>query len=245
MVLKTGGVRIATVAPTLLRAWVDPRLAAATHDRIESALRGLGVANPALEAEQLTPIDILDDVIADLGSPYPLVNSLAMMELGRLGPSPRAVAVFTEALRAGRSPGAAALELGQFGEVARPAVPALVSYLADEMVGPNAIMAVSRIGHRDPSAVAELRRIVMAARSRHRGLAASALGQLAATEAVSDIAAALSDDRTHTRILAVGALAKIGPAARDAVPALVALLAGEDDQVRAPSSLICERAPRR
>ena len=235
-VLQAGGARMAAAAPTLLRAWADPRIGAATHGRIESVLRMLGMVEPAREAVQLEPIDILDDIIADTRSPYPLVNSLGMMELGRLGPSPRAVTVLIEALRAGRSPGAAALELGQFGEAARPAVPALVRYLADDQAGPNAIIAVGRIGDPEGVAVAELRRIVAAAGSRHRGLAASALGELDAAEAVGDIASALDDDRTHTRILAARALGRIGPAASDAVPALAALLEDDDDQVRAPAA---------
>ena len=196
-VLHAGGARTAAAASTLLRAWADPRISAATHDRIDSVLRALGTTQPEREAIQLAPVDILDDVIADTRSPYPLVSSLAMMELGRLGPSSRAVAVLTEALRAGRNPGAAALELGQFGEVARPALPALVPYLADDEAGPNAIIAVGRIGDPDRLAVAELRRIVSAAGSRHRGLAASALGELEAAEAVADLASALGDDRTY------------------------------------------------
>ena len=235
-VLRAGGARTAAAASTLLRAWADPRISAATHDRIDSVLRALGTTQPEREAIQLAPVDILDDVIADTRSPYPLVSSLAMMELGRLGPSSRAVAVLTEALGAGRNPGAAALELGQFGEVARPALPALVPYLSDDETGPNAIIAVGRIGDPDRLAVAELRRIVSAAGSRHRGLAASALGELEAAEAVTDLASALGDDRTYTRILAARALGDIGPGAADAVPALAALLEDDDDQVRASAA---------
>jgi HEAT repeat protein len=235
-VLHAGGARTAAAAPTLLRAWADPRLGAATHDRIDSVLRALGTTQPALEAAQLAPIDILDEIIADTRSPYPLVNSLSMMELGRLGPSPRAVAVLTEALRSGRNPGAAALELGQFGEAARPALPALVQYLDDDENRPNAIIAISRIGDPDGLAVPELRRIVARAGSRHRGLAASALGELEAAEAVADIASALGDNRTHTRILAARALGEIGPRAAEAVPVLAALLEDDDDQVRAPAA---------
>ena len=235
-VIQAGGARMAAAVPTLLRAWVDPRIGVATHDRIESVLQALGTAEPSLEAQQLAPIEILDDVIADTRSSYPLVSSLGMMELGRLGPSPRAVTVLIEALQAGRSPGAAALELGQFGEVARPALPALVGYLSDDEAGSNAIIAVGRIGDPDGLAAAELRRIVAAEASRYRGLAASALGELHASEAVTDIASALADDRTQTRILAARALGEIGSAAGDAVPALAALLEDDDGQVRAPAA---------
>lgn len=224
--------RMTTAAPTLLRAWADPRLGAALRGRIASTLAALGTVDPAAEAARLTPPELIDDIIADTRSPYPLVNSLAMMELGRIGPSDRTVAAFTEALSAGRNPGAAALELGQFGEAARSALPALVPYLADDVAGPNAIIAVGRIGDPEGLAVAELRRIVATPRSRHRGLAASALGELNAAEAVADIASALDDDRKQTRILAARALGEIGPAAADAVPNLAAVLANDDDQVR-------------
>ena len=232
-VISTGGSSMAAAAPTLLRAWADPRLCTALRRRIEAALVALGTLDVAAEAGRLPPSELIDDIIADTRSAYPLVNSLAMMELGRIGPSERIVATLIEALIDGSNP-AAALELGQFGAPARPAMRALVPYLTDDTAGPNAIIAVGRIGDPDGVAVTELRRFAAAPTSRHRGLAVAALGELNAAEAVPDIVVALGDRRKDTRILAARALGDIGADA--AVPELAALLDDADAQVRAAAA---------
>ena len=231
-ILEAGGMRMAAAIPTLLRAWSDPRISVALRQRVGSILLGMGVEEPTAAASRLAPVEMVDDIVVDTRSLNPLVSSLAMMELGRLGASPRAIAVFTEALHEGRNPGAAALELGQFGAAAVSAVSALVPYLDDDSAGPNAAMAVGRIGDPDGLAVEELRRIVARPASRHRGLAAAALGTLAAPEAVPELVTALHDGRTQTRVLAARALGTIGPDASEAVTDLAVLLADPDDQVR-------------
>jgi len=227
--LQSLGPRAASAQPTLLRAYRDPRLGSALRDKIAAALRATGVSDveaAAQAAAQTPPPDILAEVIAETRSEDSLVSSLAMGELGRLGPSEPAIDALIAALREGRNPGDAARILGDFGERAERALPELARYFDDDGAGANAIQAAGRIGVRDPDTVAALRRVLATPDHRHRGMAARAVGALRATEAVAELRQALSDGGKYDRILAANALGDLGP---DAAPALEALAAGVGD----------------
>jgi len=230
------GANAEEAVPTLLAAYNDPRLGPALHDELAAALKAAGVADVAAAAAEAKgregDSDLIGAVIADTRSPYDLVNSLAMGELARLGPSRRSIDALIEALGEGRSPGAAALALGDFGPEAEPALPALLPYLDDEVAGPNAIQAVGKIGQRDAAAVAALRDVLRNPNSPTRGLAAKALGELGAAEAVPDLADALRDPRKYERILVANALGTFGAEAEDAVGPLTELLQEPDGDLR-------------
>lgn len=232
--LRALGPNGADAVPTLLAAYRDPRLGAALRQDLADALAAAGVRDPAgaVAADEVEAPDRVAAVIADTRSPYDLVSSLAMGELARLGPSERSRDALIEALAAGRSPGAAAAALGDFGPEAAAALPALVPYLDDETAGANAIQAVAKIGARDAAAVSALRRILRDATGPTRGLAAQALGALGAEEALPDMIDALRDRRKYERILVATALGGFGAAAENAVDPLTDWLAEPDADLR-------------
>lgn len=234
--LRALGPDAAEAVPTLVAAYNDPRLAPALHDALATALRAAGVADVAAAAAEAKARagepDLIGAVIADTRSPYDLVNSLAIGELARLGPSRRSVEALVEALAAGRSPGAAAAALGDFGPAAAAALPALLPYFDDAAAGPNAIQAAGKIGQADPAAVVALRRIVSDAQSPTRGLAAKTLADLGAAEAIPDLIGVLGDPRKYERILAANALGAFGAEAEAAVGPLTGLLQAPDGDLR-------------
>ncbi len=234
--LSALGPRSAPALPTLLRAYSDPRLGTALHDTIGNAIRTAGVSDvegaAAQAAAQRGVPDILSEVIAETRHPEPFVRSLAMTELGRLGASEPAIEAMISALREGRNPGDAARALGDFGKPAARALPDIARYFDDERSGPNAIQAAGKIGVKDPAIVAGLRRVLATPGHRHRGQAASALGRLAASEALPELQQALDDGGKYDRILSAKALGRLGPAAAPAVDALAATLNQPDLDLR-------------
>jgi len=234
--LRALGSNAADAVPTLLSAYDDSRLGPALREELAVALKEAGVADVAAAAEHakvsVGEPDLIGAVIADTRSPHELVNQMAMGELARLGSSPRSVDALIEALRAGRSPGAAAAALGDFGQEAAVALPALLPFLDDETVGPNAIQAVARIGRGDPAIVSALRRILRDRNSSTRGSAAKALGALGAAEAIPDLIGVLSDPRKWQTILVANALGTFGAEAKEAVGALAELLNDPDVDIR-------------
>jgi HEAT repeat protein len=124
---------------------------------------------------------------------------------------------------------AAAGALGELGEAGRPAVPVLFEALGDpsEWVRHAAAEALSRqklTPHDVPALVAALR----SDDTYVRAFAAWRLGNFReeGREAVPALAATLEQPQTHVAVSA--ALARIGPAATEAVPALVSELARPD-----------------
>jgi len=230
------GPRSASTLPTLLRAYSDPRLGSALHNRIGEAIRAAGVRdveNAARKAAAKRGVpDILNEVIAETRRGDPFVRSLGMIELGRMGPSKPAIDAMISALRDGRNPGDAARVLGNFGKTAEPALPALLRYFDDEVAGPNAIQAVGKIGVKNPAIVAELRRVLRTLGHRHRGQAANTLGRLKAASALPELQEALADGRKYVRILSAKALGQLGPDAAAAVESLAATLDGPDIDLR-------------
>lgn len=233
--LQSLGPRAASAQATLLRAYGDPRLSSGLRDRIAEALRATGLSDvdaAARAAAQTPPPDILAEVIAETHSEDSLVSSLAMGELGRLGPSEPAIDALIAALREGRSPGDAARILGNFGGRAERALPELTRYFDDEGAGANAIQAAGKIGVSDHDAVAALRRVLATPGHRHRAMAASALGALHAVEALPELQQALGDGGKYDRILAAKALGDLGSDAAPAVEALSARLEDPDLDLR-------------
>ncbi|NKB54371.1 MAG: hypothetical protein GKR97_19550 [Rhizobiaceae bacterium] len=223
------------VLPTLVRAYLDPRLGASAKTNLAKAIFELGMTQAQLDAAAAKPavdFDPFEDLLADVANPDDFINALAMLELGKLGPSQRAVAALIEALVEKRSPGSAANALGKFGNKASRAVPYLVRYLSDRRVGANAMQAIARIGTNDVIVINELRRIVRIEDAVHRGMAVSTLGKLGVLEALPDLQSALTDKRKYTQILAAQAIAQFTKQAAPAVGDLGKLLEHPDEDVR-------------
>ncbi len=233
--LRALGARAASALPTLLRAYNDPRLGTGLHEEIAATLQAVGVADveaAAARAASADPPDLLVEVIAETRGEDSFIRGLAMTELGRMAASEPAIDAMIEALREGRNPGDAARVLGDFGAPAERALPEIVRYFDDETAGANAIQAAGKIGIKDPSTIAGLRRVLAMPDHRHRGMAASALGALHATEALPELMQALSDGGKYDRILAATALGRLERDAAPAVGALTAVLDGPDLDLR-------------
>jgi HEAT repeat protein len=228
--LQALGPRASPALATLLKAYNDPRLGSALRQEIAATIQAAGVADVAAAAARAAADaevpDILAQVIQDTRDEDSFVRGLAMIELGRMGPSEPAIEAMIEALRARRNPGDAANVLGNFGEAAQRALPELTRYFDDERAGANTIQAAGKIGVADPATVAALRRVLATPGHRHRGMAASALGTLEAAEALPELTLALADGGKYDRILSAQALGKMG---EDAAPAVGALTASLDD----------------
>jgi HEAT repeat protein len=234
--LRSLGQKASSARPTLLRAYNDPRLSQGLREEIATALQAMGVSDvpaAAVEAAAQTSIsDILAEVIEETRSEDSFVRSLAMGELGRLGPSEPAIDALIEALREGRNAGDAARVLGDFGKPAARSLPDLARYFDDDRSGTNAVQAAGKIGVKDPDTIAELRRVLATPGHRHRGMAASALGELKASEALPELQQALADGGKYERILAAQALGKMESEAAPSVAVLAASLEDPDLDLR-------------
>ncbi len=221
------------MAPLLQQAYGDPRVGTELRSLLAEALRAMGVEELPSAAETPPPADDpIAAIIADSRSDDELISGLAMIELGRLGPSERVIDVLIEALREGRNPGSAANALGTFGAAAERAAPYLLPYLEERHVGANAVQALGRIGATDPEIVTALERVAADAGSPHRALAASALGELGSVSSLPVLIAALDASDKYLRILAAKAIGEFGEEARPAVAPLAALLEDPDRDVR-------------
>jgi HEAT repeat protein len=234
--LRALGPRASPALPALFKAYNDPRLGSALHQEIAAAIGSLGVADVEAAARQAAESagvpDILAEVIQDTRSKDSFVRALAMIELGRMGASTPAIDAMIEALEEGRNPGDAANVLGNFGEPAKRALPELARYFDDVDVGANAIQAAGKIGILDPATITELRRVLGTRSHRHRGMAASVLGELKANTAVPDLTLTIVDGGKYDRILSAKALGKMGKHAAPAVGVLAAVLADPDQDLR-------------
>ncbi len=233
--LVASGEIAADVLPTLVRAYLDPRLGAGAKTKLAKAIFAVGMTQAQLDAAAAKPaadFDPFEDLLADVANPDDFINALAMLELGKLGPSQRAVAALIEALVEKRSPGPAATALGEFGNKASRAVPHLVRYLSDRRIGANAMQAIARIGTNNANVINELRRIVRIEDAVHRSMAASTLGKLGVLDALPDLQSVLTDKRKYTLILAAQAIAQFTKQAAPAVGDLGKLLEHPDEDVR-------------
>ncbi len=222
-----------SAAPTLLRAYADPRTGAELRSLLEAALAAMGVVDAAVASAALPPPpEPLEEIIADLHRDDDQIRGFAITELVRSAPREQAVDVLIELLRDGKSPGAVANALREIGEPAARALPDLLPHMSHRRYGGNIVQAVEAFGVGEPSAIAALRAVLADPSSPNRGLAASALGRLEAGEAVPELIAALNARQKYTRILAANALGRIGaPAAEIAVPQLIVLLEDRDHDI--------------
>jgi HEAT repeat protein len=226
--------------PTLLRAYGDPRAGLELKDLLRQVLADQGVADPVAASAALPPPpDALEEILADLEQGDQLILSFAIDELVRTAPEAQAVAVLTELLEQGRSPGAAANALRDIGPpAALPALTSLLPHTTHPRYGANIIQAVEALGAGDSAAAVALMAVLEDPHSPQRGLAASALGRLQVAEAVPGLIAALDARQKYTRILAARALGRIGaPAAAPAVPPLTTLLGEEDRDIQEAAAL--------
>lgn len=130
----------------------------------------------------------------------------------------------------------AAWALGEIGEHAVAAVPALIEAFKDEHrnVRWNSLEAVGKIGPGATAAIPALTEILKHPEDTMRWRAAWALGGIGPTaaSAVPSLTELLTDESGDVRMNAAQALGKIGPAAASAAAGLAKALADEDWQVR-------------
>ncbi|MCY3020099.1 MAG: HEAT repeat domain-containing protein, partial [Planctomycetota bacterium] len=152
--------------------------------------------------------------------------------LGKLGPD--AVPALIEALKDQRPDvrAAAVSALRGAGPAAKDAVPLLIAALndANEKVRWDAVAALGTIGPAAEAALAPLSALLAAGPPKEgadarqsvpfRALVAETLGLLGA-KAVAPLTKTLEDPVPEMRAAAAAALAKLGPAAQEAVPALL------------------------
>ena len=133
---------------------------------------------------------------------------------------------------------AAAGALGDVGPAAGSAVPSLLTALKDEDWGvvQSAAIALGEIGVSEPSVISGLSRALKNRAAHVQMAAAEALGKMprAAAPAVGNLIAVLSDNRAVqvARRNAAGALGAIGPAAKEAIPALKEAAKSRDSYIR-------------
>lgn len=229
-----------TALPTLLRAYNDRRLGTALHNAIGTAISKAGVTNieaaaARQAAEQGVP-DILEEIIAETQHSDNFVRSLAMTELSKLGASEPAIEAMIAALQSGQNPGDAVRVLGNYGARAERALPDIARYFDDDRAGANAIQAAGKIGGKiggkSAAVVKELRRVLATSTHRHRGMAASALGKLGATDALPELQQAVTDGTKYVRILSAKSLGRFGEAALPAADTLAVTLSDPDLELR-------------
>jgi len=159
------------------------------------------------------------------------VRVAAAVALWKIQPSPRATAALEAMLRGGEPAACqAAVALGELGEGAREAVPALVAALghSDEDTRRAAAAALGRIG---PGAIPALRDVLATADEKAKREAVEALGWIGAG-ALSALVEALGDPSPPVRRSAARALGRLGPVAKDAVPALLRSVSDPQPEVR-------------
>jgi lysophospholipase L1-like esterase len=158
-------------------------------------------------------------------------RALARMELAR-GDVPRLVDALGSA-----DPFVAAFAawtLGNLGEAAQEAVPALAKALSREEMNAVVGAALARIGPAASGAVGVLRDDLRSDNADRRWRAARTLGRIgpAAAPAVPLLTSALADPSNAVRQHAARALGRIGPAARPAAAALQRATGDRDEAVR-------------
>jgi HEAT repeat protein/lysophospholipase L1-like esterase len=209
-----------------LTAALGSHASAAVRAECAEALGGLGpAARGAVPALFAALSDRSEFVRASAA------RALAKMELGT-GDVPRLVEALGSPDRFVAAFGA--WTLGNMGEAARPAVPALArEFSRDDM---NAVVgaALARIGPAAAEAVGVLQEALGSENADRRWRAARTLGRIGpgAATAVPQLTSALTDPSNAVRQHAARALGRIGPAARPAASALQRATGDRDDAVR-------------
>ena len=165
----------------------------------------------------------------------------------RFGERPPAVPVLVAALN-DRDPevrAASAWALGARGAAAEPAVPALTGALRDEQEAVRTAVAeaLGALGPRARSAAPALFAALDDPRASVRAAAAQALARLEPTaESVPSLSRALAHTDGYVRGFAAWSLGNLGPAAREAVPAMVEAL-GPDDTANVVAAALARIGP--
>lgn len=225
-VLEVAGDAAKREFPTFGRLAADARLSRDLRQRA-TTLSGL---SPSATKESGYG-DLYEELAREIDADEPLVASLAMEELARLGPSNEAMALLVSALEKGIEPGEAARLLGEYGPRAREAVPLLLARINDAASQANILQALGRIGGEDDRVSAAVVAVLNDRDGPNRGLAADAAGILRLDQAVPSLIDALTDRRKYTRIFAAKALGRVGED-RGAVSALGNMVEDPDDDVR-------------
>jgi len=175
-------------------------------------------------------------LLTALGDPSEAVRAAAARALARIGPKAEDVPRLAEAL--GNADGYvvafAAWSLGNLGEAAQEAVPALARALSRDDTNAVVAAALARIGPAAAGAVGVLVEALKSENPDRRWRAARTLGRIgpAAEPAVPLLISALVDPNGAVRQHAAKALGRIGPAARPAAAALQRATGDADEQVR-------------
>jgi HEAT repeat protein len=206
--------------------------AAAARDDLARALTDMNPFVRLAGAEALARLDPMQDkplavLLEGARSKAAGERRFAVESLGNLGPVAKpAVEPLTAALKDGDAGvrSRAAEALGQIGPEAASAVARLIDALKDPAVRPAAIDALGKIGAAAEAAVPALARYLTSdpATRRAAALALGRLGPKGAKIAVPHLTAGLASTDDKTRWNATIVLWTIGPAARDAVPAVAA-----------------------
>jgi HEAT repeat protein len=207
----------------LIKALADP-----AYSRLDvlTALRQLGQRAKAAR----------EPVVKLLGDKDRSVAIAAAIALASIDPKTEAVPVLIEGMRSSDRDirNQATSALGNFGPLARTAVPELIRVLQTQDTRYSALYALGRIG---PDAVAAVDVLARLLNSRDAYSAATALGAIGPTAApaIPRLLRMLQNERTA--LAAAAALSKIGGDAKQAVPLLVARLGDNDHIVPACQAL--------
>jgi HEAT repeat protein len=244
----------ADVPTRLAAAWALARAgasAAPAREALSAALRrdsSTGVraaAAAAFGAMGAAARPAVPELFAALGDPSEAVRHAVALALSRLPLGPEDVARLLSALDSGDDyvSAFAAWTLGNMGDRARAAVPALARALTRERTNAVVSGALARIGPAAAQAVPVLLEALRSPDADRRWRAARTLGRIgpAAEAAVEPLAQALTDENGAVRQHAARALGRIGAAARPAAGALQRATADPDKSVRREALAALER----
>jgi len=169
-----------------------------------------------------------------LTSNSPLARAAAFRGLADLRPGPAKVLPIVRQQLASKDKAGVAEALRMLAEMGEPAVPALIEALKNPE---GRVLAASVLAHIGPPAKAAVPALIEIAKTDKNPAAKReafmALGSIGQAEAGASVAtAALEDPDERVVIAACYALAQMGPAAREAVPALRKLAKSDDDAIR-------------
>ncbi len=231
-------VKAAYAALFKLGAMATPTLAAAIKAENRNVRR---FAITALQRMGSDSKAALPELLQAFKNADPTTRSLAVYAVGQIHinqGTKEVVAPVMEALKDNNANvrAAAANALKLMRDSAKSAIPALLNALSDKDADVRScvIVALDELGA-GKTAVPEVSRLIHDREVKVRQPAFNYLDRLNAEEimeAIPPLIAALKEPDASIQYRAVGLLARIGPAAKEAIPALSELLRSDNDQVR-------------
>jgi HEAT repeat protein len=227
--LGAAGRKAESAVPALIPLLKDPYL----DSVVANALARIGGAETATRLLALLDQEAWQDEL------YYITTTLAALG------DEKCVAVFLEDLRENDNLSRRSMianALGEMGEKARSAVPALIGLLKETGEGApgsyNFISALSKIGGTEAADVIRAR-LGAATEEWHRMALISALGEMGADAepAVMEIAGLLDGNDDRFRWVAIRSLRRLGPVARAAVPSLERLLDSPEAYIRRAAAI--------